>query len=46
VSVRIGEPLRLPHRPDGRIDRAALAEGTEQIMRAIEALLPPEQRRA
>ena len=46
VSVRIGEPLRLPHQPDGRIDRATLAEGTEQIMRAIDALLPPEQRRA
>ena len=46
VTVRIGEPLRLPHQPDGRIGRAALADGTERIMRAIEALLPPEQRRA
>jgi 1-acyl-sn-glycerol-3-phosphate acyltransferase len=46
VTVRIGEPLRLPHQPDGRIDRTSLAEGTERIMRAIEALLPPEQRRA
>ena len=46
VTVRIGEPLRLPHQPDGRIDRAALADGTEEIMLAIEALLPPEQRRA
>ena len=46
VTVRIGEPLRLPHQRDGRIDRAALADGTEEIMLAIEALLPPEQRRA
>jgi 1-acyl-sn-glycerol-3-phosphate acyltransferase len=45
VTVRIGEPLRLPHQSDGRIARAALADGTERIMRAIEAVLPPEQRR-
>jgi 1-acyl-sn-glycerol-3-phosphate acyltransferase len=44
VTVRIGAPLDLPHRPDGRIDREALADGTERIIRAIEALLPPEQR--
>jgi 1-acyl-sn-glycerol-3-phosphate acyltransferase len=46
VRVRIGEPFRLTHVPDGRLDRATLAEGTERIMREIETLLPPEQRRA
>lgn len=46
VTVRIGEPVLLRHQPDGRIDRAALADGTERIMRAIEALLPPDQRRS
>jgi 1-acyl-sn-glycerol-3-phosphate acyltransferase len=46
VTVRIGEPLQLLHQPDGRIDREALAEGTERIMRGIEAVLPAEQRRA
>ncbi len=45
VRIRIGEPFSLPHRPTGRIDREALAEGTERIMAAIEVLLPPEQRR-
>lgn len=46
VTVRIGAPFSLPHVPQGRLDRAVLAEWTEQIMRAIEAQLPPEQRRA
>jgi 1-acyl-sn-glycerol-3-phosphate acyltransferase len=46
VRVRIGEPFRLTHVPDGRLDRATLAGGTERIMQAIEALIPPEQRRA
>jgi 1-acyl-sn-glycerol-3-phosphate acyltransferase len=45
VRIRIGEPFVLPHQPTGRLDRDALAEGTERIMGAIEALLPPEQRR-
>ncbi len=45
VVVRIGEPLRLPHVPGGRLDRPALAEGTERIMAAIEGLLPERQRR-
>ena len=45
VTVRIGPPFSLPHVPEGRLDRAVLAEGTEQIMRAIDAQLPPEQRR-
>ena len=46
VAIRFGEPFALPHQPDGRLDRAELAQGTERIMSAIEALLPPEQRRA
>jgi 1-acyl-sn-glycerol-3-phosphate acyltransferase len=45
VRIRIGEPFSLPHQPTGRLDRQALADGTEQIMSAIEALLPPDQRR-
>lgn len=45
VRIRIGEPFRLPHQPTGRLDRALLAEGTERIMSAIEALLPEDQRR-
>ena len=46
VTVRIGEPFTLAHRPDGRLDRDALADGTERILAAIEALLPEEQRRS
>lgn len=45
IVIRIGEPFSLPHVPDGRIDRALLAAGTDRILLAIEALLPPEQRR-
>ena len=45
IVIRIGEPFTLPHVPDGRLDRDALAEGTERIMAAIEALLPADQRR-
>jgi 1-acyl-sn-glycerol-3-phosphate acyltransferase len=45
VSVRFGEPFTLAHEPNGRLDRAALTEGTERIMQAIEALLPEAQRR-
>lgn len=45
VRIRIGEPFTLPHLPTGRLDRSMLADGTERIMRAIEELLPPEQRR-
>lgn len=43
VVIRIGEPLRLPHRPTGRIDREALAAGTDRLMREVAALLPEEQ---
>lgn len=46
VRIRIGEPFSLPHQPTGRLDRDALADGTERIMSAIEALLPEDQRRA
>jgi len=45
ISIRIGEPFTLPHVPDGRLDRATLATGTERIIGEIEKLLPPEQRR-
>jgi len=45
VRIRIGEPFTLSHQPTGRLDREALATGTERIMSAIEAMLPPEQRR-
>lgn len=45
VLIRYGAPFTLPAQPTGRLDREALAAGTERIMSAIEALLPPEQRR-
>jgi 1-acyl-sn-glycerol-3-phosphate acyltransferase len=45
VTIRFGAPFTLDHVPTGRLDRDALAAGTERIMGAIEALLPPEQRR-
>lgn len=45
VRIRYGPPFNLHHQPAGRIDREALAAGTERIMAAIEALLPAEQRR-
>jgi 1-acyl-sn-glycerol-3-phosphate acyltransferase len=43
VDIRIGKPFQLPHQPIGRLDREALTEGTEQIMREIAALLPEWQ---
>jgi hypothetical protein len=43
--IRYGEPLTLAHSAAGRLDRSALDAGTERIMSAIDALLPPEQRR-
>ena len=45
VTIRYGEPFSLAHVASGRLDREAMAEGTERIMSAIEALLPPDQRR-
>ena len=44
ISIRVGEPFMLPHVPEGRIDRATLAAGTERIMAAIAELLPEAQR--
>ena len=45
IRIRIGEPFTLPHQPDGRLDREALAAGTDRITNAIEELLPEAQRR-
>lgn len=46
IVIRYGEPFTLDRVASGRLDRDALDAGTERIMSAIEALLPPEQRRA
>jgi 1-acyl-sn-glycerol-3-phosphate acyltransferase len=46
VDVRVGPVFHLPHQPDGRLDREALAAGTDRIMREIAALLPEWQRGA
>jgi 1-acyl-sn-glycerol-3-phosphate acyltransferase len=43
VTIRIGTPFSVAVQADG-LDRAALRAGTEQMMRAIAALLPEEQR--
>lgn len=43
VDIRIGKPFQLPHQPTGRLDRAALTEGTDRIMGEIAALLPEWQ---
>jgi 1-acyl-sn-glycerol-3-phosphate acyltransferase len=45
IVIRIGEPFHVAHVPDGRLDREALGAATEQIMTAIDAQLPQEQRR-
>lgn len=42
ITVTIGPPIWLD--AGGRIDRAAVDAATDQIMRAIAALLPPEYR--
>jgi 1-acyl-sn-glycerol-3-phosphate acyltransferase len=44
VTVRIGQTFSLPHQPSGRLDRAALADGSDRIMPEIAALLPEWQR--
>lgn len=44
VTFRIGRPFMLAHQAAGRIDRAALATGTQRIMDEIAVLLPPAQR--
>jgi len=43
ITIRIGQAFSLPVQSDG-LDREALRAGTERIMGAIAALLPPEQR--
>jgi 1-acyl-sn-glycerol-3-phosphate acyltransferase len=42
VTIRVGIPFQLEVIADG-LDRQALRQGTEQMMRAVAALLPPEQ---
>ena len=44
VDIRVGKPFSLPHQPEGRLDREAMEQGTERIMREIAALLPEWQR--
>lgn len=46
ITIRIGETFTLSHKPSGRLDRAALAAGTDRITTEIAELLPPEQRPA
>jgi len=43
VTIRVGEPFQLPVVSDG-LDRQALRQGTDRMMRAIAALVPAEQR--
>ena len=42
VTIRVGVPFQLEVIADG-LDRQALRQGTEQMMRAVAALLPAEQ---
>lgn len=44
LTFRIGSPFVLGHQPAGRLDRDALAAGTERVMAEIAALLPRDQR--
>lgn len=44
LTIRVGRPFTLGHQPNGRLEREALAAGTDRIMREIAALLPPSQR--
>lgn len=44
VTIRIGPTFTLPPLADDRLDRAALQEATDRIMREIAALLPEDQR--
>jgi 1-acyl-sn-glycerol-3-phosphate acyltransferase len=43
ITIRVGVPFTLPVLSDG-LDRAALREGTDRMMRSIAELLPEEQR--
>jgi 1-acyl-sn-glycerol-3-phosphate acyltransferase len=44
ITIHIGPTFTLPPLADERLDRAALKEATERIMREIAALLPESQR--
>jgi 1-acyl-sn-glycerol-3-phosphate acyltransferase len=44
VLLRVGAPVHVPFRPEGRLDRDELAAATETMMRAIAALLPADSR--
>ena len=43
ITIRIGTTFELPTMADG-LDRDALRQGTDQLMRSIAALVPPDQR--
>ena len=43
MTVRIGVPFSIPAQLEGRLDRDALAAGTERIVAEVASLLPPEQ---
>lgn len=44
ITVRVGKPFSIGHQPAGRLDRTALAAGSERIRDEVAPLLPPEQR--
>jgi 1-acyl-sn-glycerol-3-phosphate acyltransferase len=44
IAFRIGSPFTLGHQASGRLERAALAAGTQRITEEIAALLPAAQR--
>jgi 1-acyl-sn-glycerol-3-phosphate acyltransferase len=46
ITIRFGESFTLGHQPSGRLDREALARGSEEITRQIAALLPESQQPA
>lgn len=46
VRIHIGESFRLEHRSNGRIEREELQAATDEVMRHIAALLPPDRRGA
>ena len=44
MTVRIGPPFGLEHRPGGKISRGELQAGTDTVMRRVAELLPEERR--
>ncbi len=44
ITLRVGQPLTLEHRPNGKLDRQELAAESDRVMRAVAAQLPEEQR--